>query len=435
MTQLQLREHAEVQLGQHTDLKDLLLNLIATTGGTGQQLDDVRLMGMEYDAPYGRFVMSYYVGTDWIDKRKGISMVVRPKIESLDFQEMLMKCFSCPKASENLDEVLYIRTEDEPIEVDARDFQLEPLLIVFFLNLMQKIVRKGLRHDYIMREERLDGKIKGKVLMNEYARKGIAKGRKDQVNCRFQEYAVDCLDNRVLKTALLLCRDIINRNRIGLSHQIDELDNMYNNAIVAFEQVEAGVSLQDLHRVHVHPMYKDYRAIMPLAKMIIRKQGYCVGEEYDEEVNRTQKFPPFIINMPILFERYVYSLLVERYGDNNIGYQVATHGNIMDFTKQDEHMIMDTKYKPQWEDGVDHDNARQLSGYARHLRLREKLEVYDSDYICPCVIIYPDVGGVEDFKDAPDKWLDEDNSPQDPNIHVIPQYLKFYKVAIKLPTR
>lgn len=124
---------------------------------------------------------------------------------------------------------------------------------------------------------------------------------------------MDCLDNRVLKTALLLCRDIINRNRIGLSHQIDELDNMYQNAIVAFGQVQAGVSMQDLHRVHVHPMYKDYRAIMPLAKMIIRKQGYCVGEEYDEATNRKQKFPPFIINMPILFERYVYSLLVERY--------------------------------------------------------------------------------------------------------------------------
>lgn len=44
-----------------------------------------------------------------------------------------------------------------------------------------------------------------------------------------------------------------------------------------------------------------------------------------------QRFPPFIINIPVLFERYVYILLVERYGDHNIGYQVATQGNIMDF--------------------------------------------------------------------------------------------------------
>lgn len=239
MTQLQLREHGEAPVSQHPGLAELLLKRIAQTGGTGRQLDDVRLMGMAYDAPYGRFLMSYYVGTEWIDKRKGISMVVRPKIEGLDVQQMLMKCFSCPKASENLDEVLHIRTEDEPIEVDARDFQIEPLLIVFFLNLMQRIVSKGLRHDYVLREERLDGKIKGKVLMNDYIRKGIAKGRKDQVDCRYQEYAVDCLDNRVLKTALLLCRDIINRNRIGLSHQIDELDNMYQNAIAAFSQVQA----------------------------------------------------------------------------------------------------------------------------------------------------------------------------------------------------
>lgn len=433
MTQLQLREHGEVAVNQHPGLAELLLKRIAQTGGTGRQLDDVRLMGMTYDAPYGRFLMSYYVGTDWIDKRKGICMVVRPKIEGLDFQQMLMKCFTCPKASENLDEVLHIRTEDEPIEVDARDFQIEPLLIVYFLNLMQRIVRKGLRHDYVLREERLDGKIKGKVLMNDYIRKGIAKGRKDQVECRYQEYAVDCLDNRVLKTALLLCRDIINRNRIGLSHQIDELDNMYQNAIVAFGQVQAGVSMQDLHRIHVHPMYKDYRAIMPLAKMIIRKQGYCVGEEYDEETNRKQKFPPFIINMPILFERYVYSLLVERYGDHNIGYQVATQGNIMDFMKLDEHMILDTKYKPQWEDGVDHENVRQLSGYARHLRLRDKLGVTDREFICPCVIIYPDAHGIQDFKDAPDILLNEDGTVAFHAMASIPQYLKFIKLAIALP--
>lgn len=195
------------------------------------------------------------------------------------------------------------------------------------------------------------------------------------------------------------------------------------------------MSIQDLHRVHVHPMYKDHRAIMPLAKMIIRKQGYCVGEEYDEETNRKQKFPPFIINMPILFERYVYSLLVERYGDRNIGYQVASLGNIVDFMKLDEHMILDTKYKPQWEDGVDHENVRQLSGYARHLRLRDKLGVKDCEFICPCVIIYPDAQGIQDFKDAPDMLLDEDGTMGYSEMSPITQYLKFSKLAIQLPVR
>lgn len=428
---LQLTEHGDVPVSSQYGLKERLLRCIEETGGTGQFLADVRLMGMQYDAPYGKFRMSYYVGTDWIDKRAKLAMIVRPKIKGLDFQQMLMQCFRCPEASEDLDKVFYIRTEDEPIEVDADDFQIEPLLLVFFLNLLQRIVRRGLKSDYVRREERLDGKLKGKIQMNRYLTQGIAMGRRDRVNCSFEEYSTDCLENRVLKRALGLVQTVLQRVHDGLGSQAPTLDSMYQNCVVAFQNVSDEISLQDLNRLHVHPMYKDYRAIMPLAKMIIRKQGYCVGQDV---LTGKQMFPPFIIDMPILFERYVYSLLLERYGNRTIGYQVAVGGNILDFTKADEQMILDTKYKPQWEDGVDHDNARQLSGYARHTNVRKRLGVTDDKFICPCVIIYPSGEGVADFAKAPDRLL---HSAEEgfTAFEQLPEYLRFYKMGVRLPLK
>lgn len=415
-------EHADLLLeDEDNTLHDILISQLKSSKET-QTLKGLCLMGMEYDFRKDNFLMSYYVGADWIDEKRETSLVVRPKIVGLDFQTMLMKCFSCVNTS--LDNLFYIRTEDKPIKISSKDFQLEPLLIVYYLNIVSQIVRKGLRQDYIQREEQLNGKIKGKVLFARYAKHGYAQNRKDLVNCRYQEYSIDCLDNRILKKALLYCHDMIKRNARELGLHLQSLDNMYKDCMAAFDKATADVTLQDLERVHVNPMYKKYREALPLAKMIIRKQGYCVGRK---DYTKEQMFPPFIINMPILFEQYVHALLVDRYGNYNIGYQVGTTGNIMDFCKYDEHLIMDTKYILKWNEGTDHENIRQLSGYARNRRLRYKLGVKDDTCICPCLIIYPSANGVENIKDFDDELYRSDG------LLTIYEYVKFKKLPIKLP--
>lgn len=426
---LELKEHMSVSLGEHPEeMKKLLLSYLEGQGDISQHLSEIKLMGMTYSVPEAQFKMSYYVGADWIDQKKDISMVVRPKISGIDFQTMLMKCFQTPKASDHIEKVFYIRTEDKPIAIDSRDFQLEPLLLVYFLNLMQKIVLKGLRQDYYFREERLNGKVKGKILMSRYISHGIAKNRKDQIDCRYQEYGINCMDNRVLKRALLLAGDIIQRNKEQLGIHLDALENMYTNAIVAFQQVDSDISLQDLHRIHVHPMFKEYRQIMPIAKMIIKNQGYAVGKSKSPEV---QMFPPFIIDMPILFERYIYALLLQRYDANTLKYQLLTYGNILDFAKLDEKLIIDTKYIPKWAESVDHENARQLSGYARNTYIRSKFEVRDTEQILPCLIIYPGLNGILDFSEC-DDILFNSTIPQ---MESIRDYVLFKKIRIRLPIK
>lgn len=429
----QYSEHEHIPAdGMEKAFAELLQTQIRSSQPT-QDLRLLRLLGMDFDWRTSRFVLSYYVGTDWIDRKKGLGMMALPKIEHLDFQTMFMTCFENREVSRDLDKLFFIRTEDEPIAIPADSYQLEPLLLVFFMNLVQRIVRKGLKHDYILREERLDAQIKGKLIMSRYVKHGLAQHRPDKTECRFQEYHADCLENRIIKSALLLCRSIITRHETALGRHLLPLQQMYSGAIAAFADVSSDVTLQDLHRVHVNPVYKDYKEAMPLAKMIIRHRGHLVGSAQHRHV---QLVPPFIIDMPILFERYVYCLLAQRYGTRTIGYQEGCGDSRMDFTKKDEGMILDTKYVASWGHRIDHDHARQLSGYGRRTALRDRyLQPVLGDSLPALVVIYPDREGISSFKDAPDKWLNADGSPAFAALQQVGEYERFYKLAVRLPMK
>lgn len=424
---LSLREHDRFGLDD-AKMRTLLLKQMRGVEKS-RCLRDIRLMGMDYDFRHDEFFMSDCVGADWIDERHTEAMVVRPRIDGLDFQTMFMKCFACEKVNNDLDKLFFIRTEDKPIEVDTKDFQLEPLLLVYFMNVVKRIVKKGLKSGYLSQEERLKSRIKGKVLVGQYLKHGFAQGRKDEVDCRFHEYGINCLENRILKAALVYCREMMTRQSLALGIHLQPLMNMYNDCMSAFVNVSSDVSVQDLARVHLNHMFKDYREAMPLARMIIRKQGRCVGDENCG----VQKFPPFIIDMPELFERYVYALLAERYESSMIGYQETVCGSMVDFSKKDEQMIIGTKYILQLDEEAIHDRLRQLSGYARNEKIRSNFLNYDDGSHCPCIVIYPNKIGVEGFMAFPDMWLSEQGEPAAAEIDMIGEYKKFYKLSIKLP--
>lgn len=376
---------------------------------------------IQYDARAESLKLSYFIGAEWIDDEN--ALIVLPKIKNIDFQTMLMRCFEHSVASKGLDDIFLIRTEEKPIKINSEDFKLEPLLIIYFINLVSKIVNDGLCKDYVQLEERFRGKVKGKIQFSAYLKHGIATGRTDLVDCRYQEYSVDCLANRILKRALILCREMLQRSSKSMGKHYSALTQKIETSMYALAEVSENVTMQEVQHLHVNPMFRNYKSALRLAQMIIRKQGYCIQQ--DSETGE-QLFPPFIIDMPLLFERYVYSLLVDRYG-KQIDFQVSTYGNKMDFGKKDEHLIIDTKYIYTWKGDTNHENVRQLSGYARSKKLRDKLGVLSDETICPCLIIYPEKDGIKDF------FMIGDNLFLSPQLEDIGEYVKFKKLAIQLP--
>lgn len=384
------------------------------------QCKDKHFLGLNFDYWQKAFQTNYYIGLDWIVEGK-TAIMVEPKIKGLDYLRMFMECFDCDniEAKEKLKDIYHIDFNRGSINVESNTFELTPLLVVHFLKLMQSLVKRNLKRDYIQREENLNSKIKGKILFSKNIKQNIFKGRNDRYYCRYQDYSDDCIENRILKKTLMFVRKYLS-NKTDISCKAIDLNNICNSCLAVFELVSDDLSIQQIKQFKVNPLFKEYAESLKVAKLILRRFSYSI-DNATSEVDRN--LPPFWINMPLLFEVYVLSLLQKEYG-KEIDYHVSGYWDETDFVKYDEKMILDTKYKIKWQNSVCHEDVRQLSGYARNISLRRKImrKEYDDSTILPCLIIYPNKNGLEKGDILSQK-------------EEIKEYINFYKAGIKLPLR
>lgn len=240
--------------------------------------------------------------------------------------------------------------------------------------------------------------------------------------CRHQQYGENCIENRILRSALDIAVGYLSR---FCKNYYRELQSEIIQATRAFESVGNRVAPPEIARYKVNPLFRGYARAIRVATYILRRYGYDI-RNLDSMVYAST--PPFWIDMPLLFELYTLSLLRSRYG-RQISYHITSRGNEIDFGKADERLIIDAKYKHRWCDNIDHTNIRQLSGYARNISLRRKLTGHDdTDTIFPCMIVYPDHNGTGTLTAAPDMLLSYSG------VSTVDSYVNFSKLGIRLPT-
>lgn len=362
---------------------------------------------------------SYYVGLTWLIEDK-YALQINPKINDLDFLNMFMTCMKCMD-NDVQNKIMHIYGIDfsKPfIETQGLHIDITPFIIIHFISLLEPIIRKGLKRNYVFEEDNLNSKLKGKLQFSQHFKRNILNKRFDRNYCKYQEYSVDCIENRILKKALLFAESYTIRHKLSLP---DEYTNIILRAKNALSEVSDIFSPSEIERFKSNPLYKEYARAISVAKLILRRFGYDV-QRAEEQSNLV---PPFWIDMSLLFEIYILGLLREKYGQN-IKYHISTYGNEIDFGKTDEKMIIDTKYIYHWDENINHENVRQLSGYARNKQIRRKLlgDVYENE-ILPCMFIYPNANGIERFEN--NKLLQEER------LCSIDEYLEFYKIGVKLP--
>jgi len=386
--------------------------------------DPMTMLGIDWDLSdrtLESIQTNYYVGAQWLIEGES-AMMVLPKIKDLDFMTMFMKCYDSRISDlrAKMSSIYHVDLDADPIGCESVDFDITPLLIAHFVKLAEGIIKKGLKRDYVIREEALNRKIKGKLLLGKVMRRVINTGRQDILDCRYQDYSVDNIDNRILKKTLLFAQSYFLVH--GLSSGYDIL-NLIRSTLSCFGEVSSNVSVQEIKHHRSNPLFKEYNEALKVAKMVLCRFGYSISNT-SNDIGR-HSTPPFWINMPILFELYAYSVLTERYGDQ-IGYHLSTYGNELDFVKYDERLIIDTKYIPAWDERVNHENVRQLSGYARNRSLRRQImkEDYDETTILPCMVLYPG-------KDPAEGGLP--NEGMIAGATRINSYISFYKRGLWLP--
>jgi len=359
----------------------------------------------------------YFIGLDWLLEDK-VSIYVAPKLNTrvlpnfdkdelydnfntaeasdeksqtleLDYLSMLNDCICHEEVLEVVDKLLIIDWDAKEISIERNEDLLSPFLIVQFLNLLKKIVRKGLKKSYYTVEENLSNRVKGKISVSRNIKLNVLKGNRTNTICLYQEFGVNSAENQFLKQVLLFCFNYVNNHKKIFNETYEVMSHIISFCNPAFENVSSIIEQGNLKSIKHNVFFKEYEQCIKIGKQILKRFGYNITLT----TNLKLKTPPFWIDMPKLFELYVYGKLLNHLGNkNDVKFQFSTYGNALDFlvTKTGYKMVVDAKYKLAYSDRHMHQDIRQVSGYARLKVVYEELSISE-DKIIDCLIIYPNM--------------------------------------------
>lgn len=364
---------------------------------------------------------SYFIGAAWLVPDE-LAVVVTPKIPNIDFVQMFLAALEVDtqKESDYFAQCYGIQFDEPQIETHEELNQLTPLLVLHFISLLERLLKHGLKKDYLLREENLKAKVKGRILFGKHLKTNVFQQRSDRMYCQYQEYTDDIPENRLLKKALLFSERILDRcDSLKRQFQYPEIQLRLNRLKASFSHISDEIEPYQVQKLSSNKLFKGYKEAIRVAKMILRRFDYSIREASSEQ----HSTPPFWIDMARLYEMWVLHRL-QKLGVNPIMFQEAGfYGRqVADFVIREENLILDAKYKPKYvEDWVDIDDIRELSGNARDDRLLPNLP---EDYSPRCIILYP--GNTDELKPESDILFEQQGQK-------IPHYRNFYKISVPLP--
>ena len=395
---------------------------------------------------------NYFIGLDWICKHNKSSIYIAPKVnqqliqdfetsmdaenetletsresaslKELDYLGMFLKAMEDPLVAKELDGLLFIDWNAERILIESKDEILSPFLIVQYLSILKKIVQKGLKKAYYKVEEHLKNRVKGKILIAATIKHNILKRNLIDTICGYQEYGINNIENRFLKKVLRFVQHYVAKHSKVFRNSLSSVNQLINYSLSAFEMVSDDIPENELKQYKGNVFYREYAEAIRIGGYILKRFSYSVSQIDKNEIAT----PPFWIDMPRLFELYVYQQLLALF-PRQVEYRFSTYGNELDFliTHPEHKMVVDAKYKLHYRHQDNHNDMRQVSGYARLNKVYKALKMESSNEILDCLIIYPNVSN------DGDDVLPVFDQIKTMARYKIKGYRNFYKVGIKLP--
>lgn len=378
------------------------------------------------------FQTSYYVGVDWIVENEQ-PIYIQPKLSNelleVDYLGMLLEALQETENLKHLEDLVHIDFHKPYIPITQKQDLLSPFLIAQFLQILRKIVQKGLKKSYYTVTENLNARIKGKILVEKNIKENLVKGRQTHTICQYQEFGVNSDENKILKKAYQFSRHVIQQKGKGFDTR--PLLELINYVHPAFETVTDDIDIRKLKNFKSNPLFKEYDQAIKLALLILKRFSYNITKTEQQQIMT----PPFWIDMSKLFELYVYKKLRSVFSSDEVKYHIKANRQELDFiirSKDKSYIfIVDTKYKPRYENhNVSPEDVRQVSGYARIKKVYDELGCKDYDKVLDCLVVYSHQDCSEEltkehFTLSPEKELKKMRAENG--------YVKFYKLGIKLP--
>jgi 5-methylcytosine-specific restriction enzyme subunit McrC len=215
-----------------------------------------------------------------------------------------------------------------------------PLLEIFismFLEEVDKLIKRGIKNDYIQKEKNLKF-LKGKLKLKEQIKKNFI--HKERFFVEYDEFISDRIENRIIKTTLkyLYKKSRLNKNQKRIREFLFIFDKVKEckNIKIAFDNIK------------LNRQMKDYENIILWARIFLFRNSFTPYK------GKNVAFA-LLFDMNKLFESYVYDFLKKicknikaQHKKHYLVYENQIKGKfslIPDIVIDDGKIIMDTKWK------------------------------------------------------------------------------------------
>ncbi len=318
---------------------DALITFIHEYTGDDVNADALEFLRIGYKRGVGDIVcIRNYVGL--IQMRNGFQVQVLPKIDFGEeddgnaqtksiFLKMLRSMKDFPSKVLN----------EANLKVDRMN--LYEIFINMYIQEVRKLVKKGLKSDYIRQEDNLSF-FKGKLIVRKHMRANLI--HREHFYVEYDDFNSNCPENRLVKATLEKLR--ILTTSAENSKEIRQL-------LTFFEMVESSTNYEkDFDKVTINRTSKNYELLLKWAKVFLQNKSFTTFS--GKTTSRALLFP-----METVYESYVAKKIKQLFCPD--GWEVSSQdkghylfveprkqfGLKPDIVarKQDRIVIMDTKWK------------------------------------------------------------------------------------------
>lgn len=277
------------------DIFKSLIEFIHAYGNDDKESDVLDFVKIGYKRNVGEIVtFKNYVGV--IQIKKDFQIQVLPKIDFINNeQEQTKKVFI--KMLRSMKDFPGKAFSNANLKMDHMN--IYEIFINMYLQEVRQIVKHGIKSSYIEEENNLTF-YKGKLLVNKHIKHNMV--HKERFYVSFDEYQLNCAENRLIKSTLIKLQNITNSSEN--SREIRQL-------LIPFELVEPSKNYDmDFSKVVIDRKTKDYAMLMKWSKIFLKNRSFTTFSGRDSA--KALLFP-----MEKVFESYVaknMKLVFGRYG-------------------------------------------------------------------------------------------------------------------------
>lgn len=306
-----------------------------------------------------------YVGV--IQTKDGTTIEILPKISSVESEdeskEILIKMLKTLKKSpfKNFNTA----------NLKSSKLPLLEIFISMFLEELTKLVQKGIKSDYVTKEENLKF-LKGKLKIGEQIKQNSI--HKERFFVEYQEFSSDRVENRLIKTTLsyLYKKSKSNRNQ----QRIREF-------LFVFDEIKPSHDIKtDFSKVKLNRQMKDYEQVLLWCKTFLLENSFSPYKGDDVAF-------ALLFDMNLLFESYVGDYLKKKGLDVSLQdkgkhlveepKKFALKPDIV-IKHENEIIVADTKWKIiKEEKDISQSDMYQLFAYGKKYKNQQLYLIYPSN--------------------------------------------------------